>query len=43
MYKKDGSLVISYWKQGKSDGPSIFVFPDGSYYEGILVNNKAED
>ncbi len=43
MYKKDESLVISQWSQGNTSGPSIFIFPDGSYYEGVLINNKAQD
>jgi hypothetical protein len=43
MYKHDGSVIISHFKEGKAIGPSICVFNDGSYYEGKLLNNIAED
>jgi hypothetical protein len=43
MYKDNGSVVISHFKEGKAIGPSICVFKDGSYYEGKLLNNVAED
>ena len=43
IYRKDGSLVISQWNQGSTNGPSIFIFPDASYYEGLLIDNKADD
>jgi hypothetical protein len=42
LYKKNGSIYVGYFKEGKAEGNGLCVFVDGSYYEGEMVNNLAE-
>lgn len=28
--------------RGKAEGKGVFIFPDGSYYDGEFHNNQAE-
>jgi hypothetical protein len=41
MYKGDGSLFAGKFVQGRAEGPGLYVLPDGAYFEGGLVDNKA--
>ena len=43
MYHKNGSLFIGKFFEGAAYGPGFYVKPDGSYYEGKMVENKAQD
>jgi hypothetical protein len=42
MYKEDGSLYIGHFNHGKAEGKGVFIFPNGSYYNGDFIDNKAE-
>lgn len=42
FYKKDDSLYLGYFKNGKAQGLGAFIFPDGSYFKGSFQQNKAE-
>jgi hypothetical protein len=42
MYKSNG-LYIGYFNNGKAQGRGVFIFQDGSYYEGEFNKNCAED
>jgi hypothetical protein len=41
MYKSDGSLFVGRFVQGRAEGPGLYVLPDGAYFEGELVDNRA--
>lgn len=34
MYKPNGSIYIGYFENGRAQGRGVFIFEDGSYYEG---------
>jgi hypothetical protein len=42
MYKLDGSIFIGKFVMGHAEGLGLFVLEDGAYFEGELLNNKAE-
>lgn len=42
VYKKNGSVYVGHFRDGKAEGLGLFVFPDGSYYEGEMMDNIAE-
>ena len=42
MYKENGDLFVGKFEQGVADGPGVYIFQDGSYYDGKLVSNVAE-
>ncbi len=42
MYKLDGSIFIGKFVVGHAEGLGLFVLEDGAYFEGELLNNKAE-
>ena len=39
LFKKDGSVHTGEFENGKANGKGVFIFPDGSYYEGNMKNN----
>ena len=39
--KKDGSLYIGPFVDGQAHGRGVYIFADGSYYEGMFRNDKA--
>jgi len=43
MVYKNGSVFIGEFKKGKACGPAYFFWPDGSFYSGLMNNNKAND
>lgn len=43
MYHKNGSVFIGEFYAGIADGLGHFVKADGSYYNGRLKSNMAED
>lgn len=43
MYHSDGSLFIGMFNNGMANGKGYYVQSDGSYYQGNIVNNKADD
>jgi hypothetical protein len=42
MYRSDGSVYIGQFNNGTANGNGIYILPDGTYYEGFMVDNKAE-
>jgi hypothetical protein len=42
LYKKDGAVYIGHFALGKAEGEGLFIFTDGSYFEGEMKNNVAE-
>lgn len=43
MYQKNGSVFVGSFKEGVADGVGYYVRTDGSYYQGKMRNNKAND
>lgn len=43
MYNKNGSVFVGEFFNGVADGQGHFVMSDGSYYEGRIRNNLAND
>jgi hypothetical protein len=39
MYKEDGSLYIGEFSKGKAEGQGVYIFTDGSYYQGKFIDN----
>ena len=35
-----GTIIDSYWFEGKLHGPHLFVYPDGGYNLEVYVHNK---
>lgn len=42
MYYSNGSVFVGQFTNGTANGSGHFVFPNGSYYHGAMVNNKAQ-
>jgi hypothetical protein len=42
MFKPDGSLYLGYFDHGKAQGKGVYIFKDGSYYQGDFNSNCAE-
>lgn len=42
MYYRNGSVFIGQFTSGVANGFGHYVFADGSYYDGDMVNNRAE-
>ena len=42
MYKPNGSVYIGYFDNGRAQGRGVFIFDDGSYYEGDFNRNVAQ-
>ena len=42
MYKGDGALFIGEFDKGKANGPARYIFKNGAYYDGQMVDNVAE-
>lgn len=42
FYKKDDSMFIGYFKNGKAQGEGVYICPNGAYYKGTFEDNKAE-
>ena len=42
MYKPNGSIYIGYFEHGRASGRGVYIFEDGSYYEGDFYNNSAQ-
>jgi hypothetical protein len=34
MHKEDGSLYVGYFSHGRAHGRGVFIFPNGSLYDG---------
>ena len=34
MHKEDGSLYVGYFSHGRAHGRGVFIFPNGSFYDG---------
>ena len=43
MYKKNGSVFVGYFEQGKACGDGHFVSQNGNFYHGRMYDNKAND
>lgn len=43
MYHKNGSVFLGKFEHGVANGPGFFVLKDGSFYRGLLANNKTSD
>lgn len=41
MYKKDGTLFIGQFLNGKAQGKGALIFPNGNYFKGAFKNNRA--
>lgn len=39
LYKKNGSLYVGCFSNGKAEGQGTLIFPDGSYARGSFHNN----
>ena len=42
MYRQSGDLFIGRFDKGKAEGPGIYIFKNGSYYDGEFKDNSAE-
>lgn len=42
MYKPNGSIYLGYFENGRAQGRGVYIFEDGSYYEGEFNRNYAE-
>lgn len=42
LFKNGGGLYVGQFREGKAEGMGLFIFADGSYYEGPMLNNAAE-
>jgi hypothetical protein len=42
MFKADGSLFVGHFVDGKAEGDGLFIFKDGSYFEGKLHENMTD-
>lgn len=43
MYYTNGSLFIGEFKEGVAEGPGHFIWKNGSFYQGNMTKNKAND
>ena len=39
LYKKDGSVYIGEFSNGKANGDGVLIYPNGSYARGTYNNN----
>lgn len=39
LYKKDGSLYVGSFLNGKANGKGVLIFADGSFVNGTFENN----
>ena len=39
LYKKDSSLYVGEFSNGKANGDGVLIYPDGSYARGTYNNN----
>ena len=42
MFKQNGSLLIGMFKEGAMHGKGVFIYTDGSVYEGEFHKGYAE-
>ena len=43
VIKKNGSTLIGKFYNGLLQGDSVFIYKDGSYYKGKMLNSMAND
>ena len=43
MYQKSGPVFVGSFNAGVAEGLGHYVRTDGSYYQGKMRNNKAND
>lgn len=43
MFYPSGALLIGHFDHGMANGPQHYVWPNGSYYTGLMKNNKGND
>ena len=39
LYKKDGSVYIGEFSNGKANGKGVLIYPNGSYAHGTFDSN----
>ena len=42
MIHEKGSVFVGYFIEGKAHGPGHFVWSNGDYFDGDLVDNLAQ-
>ncbi len=43
LIKRNGSTLIGKFSKGLAQGESFFIYHNGSYYKGNMVDNMAND
>ena len=43
MFYPNGSVLIGKFVNGIPNGPAHYVWPNGSFYKGVVENNRAND
>ncbi len=43
MAKENGNILIGKFDNGSITGLAFYIFNNGSYYDGYMVDNKAND